>query len=773
MNNTSQTSPSTNQVDANQNPQNPPAPVPAPSPVQPQGQGPSGQNPPTAVPSGQQNQPPQTNPSASSGQPQQQPNQPSLHARIFDKILRGMTGGPVRIVGPNGDIQEVPQSRTTMGKSIVAAALAGLMTPSHYRETPYGPVRDYSADMAGAAQAGQAAFARPQQQAQEQSNLQQTRKLFTLQNNVKLVQQAAAMAHQQHAVLDDVVKTNTEKFANPLAEWDKQRPAGEDSIFVNKGMTSQEVLNSGHSLTDHNVYIDGKQMKPDQFGVLEPEPTYTVLRTTNKDGSPISLKLPQEVTDELGKFNKGYEQAYTATGGNVIVPINNYMDAIHTYHTLNSVESFMNRVQKDVNPDGSKINLAAAYKNDPAGMWNAIQQAENALAAGNGRPGENTEDAILSRVAATPGGSQLLNLVGTPQQVEDWKNGLIAARNEAANKNPGKAPVDPAKIQGLPALAASLGLSKPQTAVALAKIPKTVDEYDAVLKGMQSQANTNTQTNLADKRDSGDPDEIKRTASYVVDGVPGSLQQMTSMRGKEKSATNLAILDEAKRRGLNPVNFGPAALDAKATMLKDYSENKPGTTGQNLTAFDAFLSHAGEALDASTAWQRANSPLLNRPLNWLAENAKDDPTYQQFKDALVPVRSEYMSFLNANRAEHTADIATMQTVLDDKATPKTIVAALQQLSKSADARLAAIGNRYLGTMGTTYPNLVSANGRAALQRFGVASQSIPLSQNLPIGWQDGSPKKLTDPAIAKQFVQAAGGNNARAAEIAKNNGWSF
>ena len=209
-------------------------------------------------------------------------------------------------MGPNGDIQEVPQSRTTMGKSIVAAALAGLMTPSHYRETPYGPVRDYGADMAGAAQAGQNAYAKPQQQAQEQSNLQQTRKLFTLQNNVKLVQQAAAMAHQQHAVLDDVVKTNTEKFANPLAEWDKQRPAGEDSIFVNKGMTSQEVLNSGHSLTDHNVYIDGKQMKPDQFGVLEPEPTYTVLRTTSKDGSPISLKLPQEVTDELGKFNKGY-----------------------------------------------------------------------------------------------------------------------------------------------------------------------------------------------------------------------------------------------------------------------------------------------------------------------------------------------------------------------------------------------------------------------------------------------------------------------------------
>jgi hypothetical protein len=105
--NTNQVTPSTNQVDAN-NPQNPIAPVPAPSPVQ--TQAPSAQNPPTVVPSAQPNQA-QTNPSASSAQPQQQAPQPSLHARIFDKILRGMTGGPVRIVGPNGDIQEVPQGR--------------------------------------------------------------------------------------------------------------------------------------------------------------------------------------------------------------------------------------------------------------------------------------------------------------------------------------------------------------------------------------------------------------------------------------------------------------------------------------------------------------------------------------------------------------------------------------------------------------------------------------------------------------------------------------
>ena len=132
-----------------------------------------------------------------------------------------------------------------------------------------------------------------------------------------------------------------------------------------------------------------------------------------------------------------------------------------------------------------------------------------------------------------------------------------------------------------------------------------------------------------------------------------------------------------------------------------------------------------------------------------------------------------MSFLKNNRAEHSEDIDTMQSVLNDKQTPAQIEASLQQLAKSADIRLAAIGAQYLSTMGTTYPNLVSDKGKAALQRFGIKAESPALSQNLPRGWANGQAQKLTNPNIAKQFVLAAGGNNAKAAEIAKQNGWSF
>lgn len=714
---------------------------------------------------------------------QSQQGTPSLHARIFDKILKGMTGGPQRIVDENGNVQEVPQSRATMGKSIVAAALAGLMSPSHYRDTPYGPVRDYSADMAGAAQAGQAAYAKPQQKAQEQSNLQQTRKLFTLQNNVKLVQQAAAMAHQKHEVLDDVVKTNTEKFANPLAEWDKQRPAGEDSIFANKGMTSDEVLKSGHNLTDHNVYIDGYVEKPDQFGVLEPQPTYAIIRTTNKDGSPISLKLPQEVTDELGKFNKGYQQAYTATGGNVIVPINNYMDAVHTYHTLNSVESFMNRVQKDVNPKGSKIDLAAAYKKDPAGMWNAIQQAENALAAGNGRAGEETEDAVLSRVANTPGGSQLLNLVGTPQQVEDWKNSLVSKRALAKEGGMGdKAPAPPGMVGSQVDLVKNSDLPPDVKNNLLDGVPEMSGGKSNMKEAEQfrDRVATAIQTSTRNKIQQGDPAMIAaQTTNTIGAGDLTSAKQIISSRGTAREAWNTALESKAEELGLNPQHFNVGALERKQKAADDYSAS--GKIGQQLATFKKFSEHVSDAKDANDAWQRTGSPLLNKPLRWWAENAANDQNYKRFQASVIAPAKEYMNFLNQNRAEHETDIDALEPLLDPKATPESAYTALQTFMKTADDQAFAMGEQYRDTVGTTFPGLVSKSTADAMRKLGVTPRATALSGTLPRAqsWVTNlQPQKLTaaDPnakAIVTRFVQAAGSDPEKAMEMGREHGYIF
>jgi hypothetical protein len=152
------------------------APTTLPVPSQPTQNQPTSQPtpvPPSVFPAAQP-QPPANNQQQPSDDDSAQPK-PSLHARIFDRILKGMSGGDIKVVAPDGSVQTVPQSRTSMGKSIVAAALTGLMTPTHYRDTPYGPVVDYGNTMADALQRGNAAQQQRQQQAQQLSDEQQAR----------------------------------------------------------------------------------------------------------------------------------------------------------------------------------------------------------------------------------------------------------------------------------------------------------------------------------------------------------------------------------------------------------------------------------------------------------------------------------------------------------------------------------------------------------------------------------------------------------------------
>jgi hypothetical protein len=141
-------------------------------------------------------------------------------------------------------------------------------------------------------------------------------------------------------------------------------------------------------------------------------------------------------------------------------------------------------------------------------------------------------------------------------------------------------------------------------------------------------------------------------------------------------------------------------------------------------AFNTFLGNANDALD-TTGKMRAKlnagmpSPLLNRPLNWIEKNAANDPDYIAFITSLEPVRKEFMTFLNQNRAEHDTDLKIMDRVLDDNATPAQIEAGLKQLGNSAAIRLNALGRKYSNSIGSAYPNLINPEGVQALQRMGI------------------------------------------------------
>jgi hypothetical protein len=735
---------------------------------------------------------PQTNPTAAapatqpqngnvpSGQGNNQPQQgtqPHPISRIFDSILKTASGGPIYVNDPvTGERREVQQSKGSMARAITAAALAGLFAKPEYRQTPFGPARDEQATMSNAFEAGKDVTQKRQQQAQQVVDDQQSRKLFTVQNNAKLVQQAAAMAHQQHEVLADTIDRNQKTFMAPLDEYDKNRLAGEPSIYAQRGMTSDQVINGGHKLTDNNVIIDGSTtVRNDETGVLEDHPTYSIVRTTDAQGNPISLKLPESVTTELGKFNKPYEQAYKLTGGNVAIPVNSYFDAVHQANTLSSVEAFLTRAQKAINPTGTtRPNLAAAYKADPQGMQSAVDTAEKALAAGTGRPDSGTDDQVIKSVRDTNNGSKLLALLGVPSSkidsyISNAENTRTKARNEAALKNPNNQPAGEDEIDGLRDAADKLPDGAEKTGI-LAAITGDMSKAQVMSVNRLIGSTARAATTQANKELS--PQELSQTANSVVEGVPTKLSDVASLRDKQKNQVFNAVQAEAQRRGLNPDHFGPQALEAKADMYKDYAEKKKGSTGENIAGFDTFLGHVDEALDANDQWRRSNSPLINKPISWLAKNATNDPSFVAYEEKLLPAAKEFMSFLNGNRAEHTEDIKAMNNVLDPNLSPAQIEIVLKGLAQSADVRLASAGRKYLDTMYTTYPGLLSDQGKQALQRMGFKSQAVPLSQNLPKGWQGGAPQGI-NPPVAQMYLNAAGGNPSRARSLAAENGWKF
>jgi hypothetical protein len=91
---------------------------------------------------------------------------------------------------------------------VIASVLAGMMTPTKYREGSYGPVVSGDATAAGAFQAGRGQQQKTNDAAQKASDDARTKKLSIISNNLTMAHQYAALAQQQHQELQGVAERN-------------------------------------------------------------------------------------------------------------------------------------------------------------------------------------------------------------------------------------------------------------------------------------------------------------------------------------------------------------------------------------------------------------------------------------------------------------------------------------------------------------------------------------------------------------------------------------
>lgn len=720
-----------------------------------------------------------------SGQVTNTPNKPSMHARIFDQILKGMTGGDIKIVNPDGSVSSQPSTRASMGKSIVAAALTGLMSPPQYRQGEYGPIRDFQASGAQAFQNGEKLGEEMKQKPQQVSDDVQARKLRTIENNSKLLQLQLASSNLKHTRREQS-QTDIDAYVKPFEEYNQQRDASDPqtpNAFLFRGADHEEALKQAkqHGLSEANMIQDGWKPYIDPETHQEDyEPTYAAINPALKN-----ISLTKDVADRLSQMNSQFQNIHEIAGNDIRLPIGLYVSALHDYQALNQTQDIVNRLNKTINgKDAKDIDIAPLVKANRAQLVPGMYKIQQAVAAGHGaEDGENPANILDVLMNNAP---QLLKPLGlTTGQAADKVTEFTAKRAsalaKAKNEGTPKELADPAQVQNLIDDAGALPNNQGDTVLPILQNKDGVTKADLQKAVIQiagfKKANQSDQTRNA--LAGGDPQVIKATAGNIVRGDVNQIEKIGSTRGDARAKLINEIHDQAVGLGLDPTKYTQNYLDTKATMQKEYSDQKGKTPGAQLTSFDAYLGHSAGALDALDAMKDktlglTRSPWANTAMDALGKQVTNDPAWTRWKTSLEPVKSEISNFLAAGYAPKADEQASINTILDPHETPARIGEAIKTLAETADTRLASLGKAYAGTMDQTFANLLSPEAAATLKRAGINSKAAAYSGKLPQGWNpQGQLQPLQDVATAKRFVAAAGGDRQRAIDLARANGWQL
>jgi hypothetical protein len=279
-------------------------------------------------------------------------------------------------------------------------------------------------------------------------------------------------------------------------------------------------------------------------------------------------------------------------------------------------------------------------------------------------------------------------------------------------------------------------------------------------------AETTASTTIRINAERGTDDEIETAAKALAAGDLTSLSDVASFRGDQK----LRVFQRAK--AINP-NFNTKDVKIKLDTQDLFTKGKQG---DQIQSFNTFLDHAGDAARASGEFRRVGSPLINRPLNWLAKNATNDQTYQTFVTALEPVRKEYETFLEGGHALTESDKKAGDVLLSDASTPAQIESALKQMGKTAFFRLSEANSRYKRVMGVDFPDMLGEGAKNSASILGLnkeasqfqsggrvtggaggptsssqnAQPPLPTSHLFSIsGWQKANPAGDVDAAVAQ------------------------
>jgi hypothetical protein len=295
------------------------------------------------------------------------------HVGLYRKILQGFAAPSGSYVDPSGNVKP---TNVSLGRTVLASVLAGMMSPTQYRDTPYGPVVNGSATAAGAFQAGQGVVAKQNADAQALSDKQQAIKLQNVKNSVDQVHLMAALTQQKHQELQGVLDSNQPALDDFKAMDDKQADPS-NKIILSEPMTFQQALDSPlygkGKMTTNSILMSGRQSVYDpETGETHEVPLFTIL---SPEASGVTVSA-----DQMKNFSTINKSFNGMEGADVKLPIHQYLALQGNLTSIQHFQSFIKRADEQLGITDN-TDLAAAVKKDPTLIY-GIRAAEGALAQG-------------------------------------------------------------------------------------------------------------------------------------------------------------------------------------------------------------------------------------------------------------------------------------------------------------------------------------------------------------------------------------------------------
>jgi hypothetical protein len=184
------------------------------------------------------------------------------------------------------------------------------------------------------------------------------------------------------------------------------------------------------------------------------------------------------------------------------------------------------------------------------------------------------------------------------------------------------------------------------------------------------------------------------------------------------------------RKFINP-NFDEKRYNEVQGMVKAAS-NPDSKFSQQITSFQQFLQHTGEAIDANDSFRgRSNGgELMNKPITWWKKNMSGDPQFKDFLASVEAVSKEYESFLLNNHALHESDRAEINSIMSENNSPATVEGILKRWAKTAAFRAKDVDDKWHRVTGTHFPDFINDEAVHGVSKLTNADGSNPIADVL-------------------------------------------